>query len=84
MLQQIDNYGLLAKMLFDLQMPSDATYGKYNMLCGTRSDLVAKLSPFSAIPALNAHRCFACDCGKQATHSLSTLQHRQLLMYLEL
>ena len=42
MLQQIDNYGVLAKMLYDLQMPTDATYGKYNLLCGTRADLVSK------------------------------------------
>jgi hypothetical protein len=42
LLQDIDNYGMLAKMLFDLQMPTDATYGKYNLLCGTRNDLVLK------------------------------------------
>jgi hypothetical protein len=40
LLQDIDNYGLLAKILFDLQQPTDATYGKQNMLCGTRADLV--------------------------------------------
>ena len=40
LLEDIDNYGLLAKMLFDLQVPTDATYGKYNVMCGTRSDLV--------------------------------------------
>jgi hypothetical protein len=43
LLQDIDNYGMLTKMLFDLQMPSDATYGKYNVLSGTRSDLVVKI-----------------------------------------
>ena len=40
LLQDIDNYGLLAKMMFDLQVPSDASYGKYNVLSGTRNDLV--------------------------------------------
>ena len=40
LIQDIDNYGLLAKMLFDLQMPTDATYGKMNMLAGTRGDLI--------------------------------------------
>jgi hypothetical protein len=40
LLQDIDNYGLLAKMMFDLQVPGDATYGKYNVLAGTRNDLV--------------------------------------------
>lgn len=41
LLQDIDQYGLLAKMLFDLQQPIDAVYGKQNILAGTRSDLVA-------------------------------------------
>jgi hypothetical protein len=37
-------YGvLLAKMMFDLQVPSDATYGKHNSLSGTRNDLVVTL-----------------------------------------
>ena len=36
LLQDIDNYGLLAKMLFDLQVPSDGSYGRFNELVGTR------------------------------------------------
>jgi len=43
MLQQIDNYGMLVKMLYDIQMPTDATQGKYNMLSGTRSETVLKM-----------------------------------------
>jgi hypothetical protein len=43
LIQDIDNYSMLAKMLFDLQMPTDATYGKYNLLCGTRADTVVKM-----------------------------------------
>lgn len=43
LLQDIDNYGLLAKMLFDLQVPTDASYGKYNVLAGTRNDLTVTL-----------------------------------------
>ena len=39
LLSDIDNYGLLAKMLFDLQVPTDSSYGKYNILAGTRSNL---------------------------------------------
>jgi hypothetical protein len=39
LIQDIDNYGLLAKMLFDLQVSTDASYGRMNELCGTRSDL---------------------------------------------
>jgi hypothetical protein len=30
-------------MMFDLQVPSDAIYGKQNILCGTRNDLVIAL-----------------------------------------
>ena len=43
LIEDIDNYGLLAKMLFDIQVPSDACYGKLNLLAGTRNDLVVKL-----------------------------------------
>ena len=39
LLEDIDNYGLLAKLLFDIQVSTDATYGKFNMLAGTRNDL---------------------------------------------
>jgi hypothetical protein len=40
LIQQIDSYGMLAKMLFDLQQPTDAVYGKQTVLSGTRSDTV--------------------------------------------
>ena len=40
LLQDIDNYGLLSKMIFDLQVATPSAYGKFNMLCGTRNDLV--------------------------------------------
>ena len=49
LLQDIDNYGLLAKMLFDLQVPSDAFYGKYNILAGTRNDLNTQLPALTAL-----------------------------------
>ena len=57
LLSDIDNYGLLAKILFDLQAPSDATYGKLNILAGTRNDLSLQfptLTPaeIAATPAL--------------------------------
>jgi len=41
LLSEINEYGLLAKLLFDVQVPFDATVGKYNILAGTRSDLTA-------------------------------------------
>ena len=37
LLQDIDNYNLLAKMLFSMQIPDDALTAKYNILCGTKS-----------------------------------------------
>ena len=43
LLETIDNYGLLAKMMFDLQVSSDASYGKYNCTAGTRNDITFKL-----------------------------------------
>ena len=58
LLQDIDNYNLLTKMLFDIQVPSDATMGKLNVLAGTRSELSCKLSTitqdkFNTVIAVN-------------------------------
>eukprot|EP01038_Epipyxis_sp_PR26KG_P016367 gene16367-22310_t len=44
LLQDIDNYGLLAKMLFDLQVPTDGSYGRFNELVGTRNDLISTIT----------------------------------------
>ena len=43
LLADITAYGALAKLMFDLQVSSDATYGKHNILSGTRNDLVVLL-----------------------------------------
>ena len=48
LLQEINEYGLLAKLLFDIQVPFDASVGKYNILAGTRSDLTVNSSPGAA------------------------------------
>ena len=48
LLEDIDNYGLLTKMLFDIQQPTDSAYGKLNLLAGTRSDLVVSLPTHTA------------------------------------
>ena len=50
LLQDIQEYGLLAKILFDLQQPTDATYGKQSILAGTRSDTVVSF-PTIAVAA---------------------------------
>lgn len=41
LLEDIDNYGQLAKMLFDFQVPQDAASGKHTVSGGCRSDLYA-------------------------------------------
>ena len=47
-LEDKDNYKLLAKMLYDIQVPSDGVYGKQNILAGTRNDLMTSI----AVPAI--------------------------------
>jgi hypothetical protein len=61
LLQDIDNYGLLAKMLFDLQVPSDAAYGKFNVLAGTRNDLNTQLPTITALSTTAADYTGAAD-----------------------
>jgi hypothetical protein len=40
LLQDIDTYSGLAKILFDLQVSTPASYGKYSMMAGTRPDQI--------------------------------------------
>ena len=74
LLQDIDNYGMLAKMLFDLQQPADAVYGKQNILAGTRNDL-AVLTPtvgaFADISAKNIS-AFQVNSGERLFNAGST------------
>jgi len=51
LLQDIDNYGMLAKLFFDLQVSTDASYGKYNILAGTRNDLNTQLPAIATADA---------------------------------
>ena len=67
LLEDIDSYGMLAKMMFDLQVSTDSAYGKYNATSGTRNDLVSffttspapasitAASPTRGIPAVQAN-----------------------------
>jgi len=48
LLSDIDNYGILSKILFDTQVSTDATYGKYNILAGTRNDLTLQFPVVTA------------------------------------
>ena len=49
LLEDIDQYGLLAKMLFDLQVPFDSSYGKSNILVGTRNDMTLTTPNVAAV-----------------------------------
>jgi hypothetical protein len=43
LLSDIENYANVAKMMMDIQVSSDAYYGKYSVMSGTRPDLTVKL-----------------------------------------
>ena len=74
LIQDIDNYGMLAKMLFDLQMPTDATYGKYNLLCGTRADLVSKtINAFPNVVKTDAAAAGASTTAAEVNTALTAL-----------
>jgi hypothetical protein len=64
LLQDIDNYGMLAKMLFDLQVPSDGAYGKYNILCGTRNDLVVTTAAAQGFTGVNNFPAMQINSGE--------------------
>lgn len=48
LLEDIDQYSLLASILFNHQVSTDSAYGKFNILAGTRNDLVTTLPTFTA------------------------------------
>ena len=64
LLEDIDSYGMLAKMMFDLQVSTDASYGKYNATSGTRNDLVAIASAVATAPALAGVSAFQVNSGE--------------------
>ena len=52
LLSDINNYNQLASMCYDLQVSTPAAYGKYNILTGSRNDMVVSTPTFlaAAIP----------------------------------
>ena len=48
LLEDINNYNQLASMCFDLQVATPAAYGKYNILSGSRNDLITTTPTFLA------------------------------------
>lgn len=71
LLQDIDNYGLLSKMIFDLQVATPSAYGKYNMLCGTRNDLVTV--PVATVQSATATTGGGANAINGATSTLGDL-----------
>ena len=64
LLEDIDNYGMLAKMLFDIQVPTDSAYGKFNILAGTRNDLSALVTN-AIVTAGDPVQCLQVCAGEQ-------------------
>lgn len=78
LLQDIDNYGLLTKMLFDIQVPGDATYGKLNILSGTRNDLVVATPTITTVDADDAAKVITLANAIKTSMNLSKLQAVQI------
>lgn len=49
LLEDTDQYSVLASILFNHQVPTDSAYGKYNILAGTRNDLITTLPAITAV-----------------------------------
>lgn len=60
LLQDIDNYGMLAAIMMDAYVPTDKVYGAFNACTGTRNDLVT-VTPAAA--ALAGVSCFQSNSG---------------------
>lgn len=54
LLEMTNEYGLLSKIAMDIFAPTDACYGKYNVMAGTRNDLVTNLTDTVGAAAINA------------------------------
>jgi len=65
LLQDIDNYGMLASIMMDAYIPTDKVYGAYNACVGTRNDLVTTTvnsTTFAASTTLSSS-CFQSNSG---------------------
>lgn len=72
LLSDIDNYGMLAKMLFDLQQSPDGVYGKQNILCGTRNDMVGT-TPTATATADNTAANINASIGMLSNKTMSVI-----------
>jgi hypothetical protein len=74
LLQDIDNYGMLAKMLFDIQVNTPANYGKNNILCGTRNDLTTTFTTPGSAALVAGAGAVAGALVPAGNYSISVLQ----------
>ena len=74
LLQDIDNYGLLAKMLFDMQQPTDAVYGKQNVLAGTRSDLAVRTPTITPLAGVQTDASINVALAQTSAKNVSAVQ----------
>jgi hypothetical protein len=65
LLEDIDNYGMLSKILFDAQVSTDACYGRMNVLAGTRNDLI--LSGATSVNQVNSGEGYSLPLATSAT-----------------
>ena len=80
LLQDIDNYGVLAKMIYDLQLSNDANQGKFNILSGTRNDMVAVLPVTVGGPTWTADNV-AADINTGISAAVSVFNGANLSVY---
>lgn len=78
LLQDIDNYGMLAKMFYDLQVSSDQCYGKSNVMMGTRSDLVCNLADCTALTTIAIDSAANCGAAIDAYFQLQQIPVKQI------
>lgn len=60
LLEDIDTYNMLSKIMYDLYMPTDSVYGKLNASSGTRNDLVTTTLGTAAATGAS---CFQTNSG---------------------
>ena len=79
LISDVDNYNLLAKMLFDTNVSTDATYGKYNITSGTRNDLTVKMPALTTTTTLTTSTTPSISAAGQADLSALSAFNLQAL-----
>ena len=71
LLEDIDNYHQLAKILYDFQVPEDSVKGRFSITAGTNPDysVIQDLSSGTVLNAASVNRGRALGALSAATHS---------------